>query len=207
MKLFRGKPDRRGGAKAGSAAPDGNGGARATHLLTLDLARAEKLAGMLAHSRAAKSVEVADLLAGMYMYEWERLARFWDHRERVERLLQQMCNISPQRWHHWIEFYDTQRRKDEKEAATFPGFAKRQEEEAPLGQSTELQELFRAAEELSPFLDRMDADNVPVLTTECMLLCIARNERSELSRRLRETGLDLEALELAARDPRRAPPR
>jgi hypothetical protein len=45
-----------------------------SHRLTKDLARAESLAEMLAHSRAANAVEVADLLAGMYIYDWERLS-------------------------------------------------------------------------------------------------------------------------------------
>src|SRR6202451_251364 len=64
------------GAGAGDTAGRSRGGALAppvAHRLTKDLARAEGLAAMLAHSCAASAVEVADLLAGMYIYDWERL--------------------------------------------------------------------------------------------------------------------------------------
>ena len=44
------------------------------HRLTKDLSRAETLATMLAQSRAARVIEVADLLAAMYIYDWERLS-------------------------------------------------------------------------------------------------------------------------------------
>ena len=46
------------------------------HRLTKDLSRAETLATMLAQSRAGRVVEVADLLAGMYIYDWERLSKY-----------------------------------------------------------------------------------------------------------------------------------
>ena len=84
--------------------------APASHRLTKELARAESLAEMLAHSRAASAVEVADLLAGMYIYDWERLSKYWPEQDGIEEYLQQICRISPQRWHYWIEFYDQQRR-------------------------------------------------------------------------------------------------
>ena len=56
------------------------------HRLTMDMARAESLATMMAHSRAASTVEVADLLAGMYIYEWERLSKYWDDKRRSGRI-------------------------------------------------------------------------------------------------------------------------
>ena len=73
---------------------------------------------MLAKSRAAAVVDVPDFLAGIYIYEWDRLARFWEEHDEIEALLQRICQISPQRWHRWIEFYD----KSRKEADTKPGF-------------------------------------------------------------------------------------
>jgi hypothetical protein len=214
MKLFRGKPD-----EDSHASSDGTPGSRrrtdhgaqsqqASHLLTVDLARAERLATMLAHSRAAQFVEVADLLAGMYIYEWERLSKFWDDRDEIEDLLQKICSISPQRWNYWIEHYDQQRQKDEKDRlsagrsmkeAQLPGEA--------LPRSSELQRILTQSEEIAPFRDDVDGRKIPILTSECVLLCIARNQESELSSKLRDTALDLAALERSARDPRRAPQR
>src|SRR5580658_10679 len=125
------------------------------HRLTKDLSRAESLAEMLAHSRAASAVEVADLLAGMYIYDWERLAKYWPEQDSIEEYLQQICRISPQRWHYWIEFYDQQRRGEEKPAKwQWPRPAKSPEAEGkPLPRSSELNVLLRSAEELAPAHD------------------------------------------------------
>lgn len=177
-----------------------------SHRLTVDLARAERLATMIARSRAAKFIEVADLLAGMYIYEWERLSRFWEDQEEIEQFLQKMCSISPQRWNYWIENYDKQRHDDE----SAPLSKSRRLRDAPgagtpLERSTELQKILAWAEEIAPFRDDNGGRKIPVLTSECVLLCMARNPQSELSRKLRDTALDLAALERFARDPRRAP--
>jgi hypothetical protein len=209
MKLFRGKPDK------DSRASDATSHSRRrtdnvaqpqppSHRLTVDLARAESLATMLAHSRAAQFVEVADLLAGMYIYEWERLSRFWDDRDEIESLLQKICSISPQRWNHWIEHYDQQRQKDEKGRRSLKD---PQLQGEALPRSRELQKILTQAAEIAPFRDDVDGRKIPVLTSECVLLCIARNHESELSSKLRDTALDLAALERSARDPRRAPQR
>jgi hypothetical protein len=214
MKLFRGKPDE------DSRASDATSHSRRrtdnvappqppSHRLTVDLARAERLATMLAHSRAAQFVEVADLLAGMYIYEWERLSKFWDDRDEIERLLQKICSISPQRWNYWIEHYDQQRQKNEKKRLS-P--ARGIKEPPPLQgealqRSRELQKILTQAADIAPFRDDVDGRKIPVLTSECVLLCIARNQESELSSKLRDTALDLTALERSARDPRRAPQR
>ena len=115
MKLF-GRKDRKNGrpsATDGTRVTAHSGGAPLAHRITKDLERAETLAAMLAHSRAALVVEVADLLAGMYIYDWERLSQFWDGNDEIEIFLQQICRISPQRWHHWIADYDQQRREEE----------------------------------------------------------------------------------------------
>lgn len=207
MKLFRGKRD--AGASPRRRKTDVPGEATPlSHRLTVDLSRAERLAAMIARSRAAKFIEVADLLAGMYIYEWERLSRFWEGQEEIESLLQNICSISPQRWNHWIEDYDTKRNDDERDRLGKERVLKRSRaEDAMLPRSSELQKIYGWAEELAPFREDVDNKKIPVLTSECVLLCIARNPHSELSRKLRDTTLDLGALERAARDPRRAPSR
>ena len=216
MKPFWGKRANEAGGKAGDAGSAAENHQHAERRLTVGLARAEQLAVMLAKSRAAKLVEVADMVAGMYIYEWDRLSRFWDDRTEVEEFLRRICSISPQRWHHWIELYDKQRHREEQEL-TSPLYrlslgikgpdADPSDEEPKLQRSIELESLLCHAGELSPFRDDLDGYEIPVLTTECVLLSIARSPESEVSRRLRETGLDLGALERAARDPRRAPHR
>jgi hypothetical protein len=205
----------RGGKREGSAPPRqrrkndlAEPARRPSHRLTVDLARAERLAGMIARSRAAKFIEVADLLAGIYIYEWERLSRFWEEESEIEEFLQKICSISPQRWNYWIENYDKERNVHEDDRVSAGRKLKNERAGDALPErSSELQKILSWAEEIAPFRDDEGARKIPVLTTECVLLCIARNPQSEVSRKLRETALDLGALERAARDPRRAPSR
>jgi hypothetical protein len=186
------------------------GGARpaaVAHRLTKDLARSESLAAMLAHSRAASAVEVADLLAGMYIYDWERLAKYWPEQDGIEEYLQQICRISPQRWHYWIEFYDEQRRGEEKPTKwQWPRPAKSPETDGkPLPRSSELNVLLKSAEELAPAHDVVEGRMIPILTCECVLLAIAKRTDSEIGHRLVAAGLNVGELEQAARNPRHAP--
>ena len=177
-----------------------------TRRFTQDLTRAEKLAGMLAHSRAAKSVEVSDFLAGMYIYDWERLSQYWEDQEKIEHYLQQICRISPQRWHHWIEFYDGQRRSSEKQEKWNWLLPMRSDTNVePLGRSAELESVLRKAEEISPARDVVDGRDIPILTCECVLLAIAQRTNLEIGHRLIASGLNVIELEQAARNPRHSP--
>jgi hypothetical protein len=208
-------PDSGGRRKADKAAADGatdRHGADITpspvaHRLTKDLSRAESLAAMLAHSRAASAVEVADLLAGMYIYDWERLSKYWPEQDGIEEYLQQICRISPQRWHYWIEFYDQQRRGGEKPPKwQWPRPAKNPDAEGkPLARSGELTELLKIAEEVAPAHDVLDGRDIPILTCECVLLAITKRTDSEIGHRLVASGLNVAELEQAARNPRHAP--
>jgi hypothetical protein len=184
-----------------------DGADTAAHRLTKDLARAEKLATMLAHSRAARAVEVADLLAGMYIYDWERLSRYWPEQDAIEGYLQQICRISPQRWHHWIQFYDQQRRKDENHGKwrwLRPGTAP-DHDGKPLARSAELTSLLQSAEEIAPAHDSTEGRSIPILTCECVLFAIAKRTDSAIGHRLVASGLNVVELEQAARNPRHAP--
>jgi hypothetical protein len=181
--------------------------AQVSHRLTKDLSRAESLAAMLAHSRAASAVEVADLLAGMYIYDWERLSKYWPEQDAIEEYLQQICRISPQRWHYWIEFYDQQRRGDEKPPKwQWPRPSKGADADGkPLARSGELTALLKIAEEIAPAHDVLDGRNIPILTCECVLLAITKRTDSEIGHRLVASGLNVAELEQAARNPRHAP--
>ncbi len=197
---------------AGESAP-----CATSHRLTLDLSRAMDLATMLASSRASQFIEITDLLAGLYIYEWDRLASYWpeENREHVEEMLQEICKISPQRWNYWITLYDAQR-KDAEPQPLWKPFAKPKQKtrRVPLPvRSTTLRAAFDAAEWVSPFRDskagaeksRRDTAAIPVVTTECMLLCIAKYTSSEAGKKLEHSGLDIDQLERAVLDPKRSP--
>jgi hypothetical protein len=207
MGLFGRKPAAASRVRSGHAV--GNGSLpSASHRLTLDLARAKICATMLANSRSSRTIEVADLLAGMYICEWDRLSRYWEEedRERVEDFLRKICRISPQRWHSWIQWYDRERHEGEWRGWRSLGRRRKQQPGGkPLQPSAALASVLKQAEEIAPFRDTLDGQSLPILTSECVLLCIARNFGSAISRRLAETGLDAPRLERDVLFPKRAP--
>ena len=175
--------------------------------LTQDLSRAQTLATMLAQSRAARVVEIADLLAAMYIYDWERLSKYWEEQDRIEEYLQQICQISPQRWHHWIQFYDQQRQGDSK-AGPWKWLRPSKMVKSVgknLEPSAELRAIFQSAAEIAPAHDLVEDRMIPILTCECVLLAMARKTDSEIGHRLISSGIDISGLEQAARNPRHAP--
>ena len=190
------------------AAKQKQGQPSASHRVTLDLYRAEVLAAMMAKSRSSDSIEVTDLLAGMYISNWERLAGYWaeSKQEEIETLLQNICRISPQRWHSWIESYQNSRGDTSKPMWQRLRISKNGKAgDKPPGPSADMVSVLKRAEELTPFREKSGSTATPILTTECVLLCILRTFGSEISRRLLATGIDQIKLERDVLLPRRAP--
>ena len=165
MDLFRRKQDRRA-SDPGAAGKDihPRGRKPVTHRLTKELVRAESLALMLATSRAAAVVDVPDYLAGIYIYDWERLSDFWEDQEGICAYLQTICRISPERWHHWIEFYDRERRENDAGGAEGILGSRKGEQagRAPLGHSRELESVLRRAEVIAPPRDILHGQSLPI---------------------------------------------
>ncbi len=177
--------------------------------ITLSLNRAGKFAAMLARSRASAVIEVSDLLAGMYISDWEHLSQYWEEEdlEHVEELLRKFCQISPQSWNSWIEMYGQAHRNG---VAEKPWRGKKRQTRRtgtgePPQKSVALEDVLKQAEQIAPHFDRAGDRKLPILTTEAVLLCIARSYGTELSRSLAMTGIDTVRLEKDALFPRRAP--
>jgi hypothetical protein len=209
MKLFGRKPAGASHSRLLPANAAGHFGSD-SHRLTLNLARATTFATMLANSRASQVIEVSDLLAGMYISNWDRLSMYWEEedREEIESFLRGICRISPQRWHSWIEFYDSLRRKGDR-WQVWRSLGKLKKSSSPresaLRPSAALAAVLKHAEEIAPSRDSVAERSIPILTCECVLHCIVRSFGSEISRKLAATGLDAGRLERDALFPRRAP--
>jgi hypothetical protein len=208
MKLFGRKS---AASSAGGSGGNGNDdGAPLSHRLTVSMARAENLAAMVAHSRASNVVEVADLLAGLYISDWERLSQYWrvENRDEVEDFLRRICGISPQRWHAWIELYHRERHEEVKRPALTQLLRWKKKKglnDKPSRFSASLQAVIKEAEQFAPFHDSTKGRAIPILTSECVLLCIARAPGSEIGQKLASAGLDTTKLERDALFPKRAP--
>ena len=207
MKIFGRKPATNASRRE-RAAKQKQGQPSASHRVTLDLYRAEVLAAMMAKSRSSDCVEITDLLAGMYISNWERLSGYWadSKQEEIEALLRRICRISPQRWHSWIESY--QNNRDDGGKRGWQRLRKPKNGKAgdkSPGPSADMVSVLKRAEELTPFREKSGGNSTPILTTECVLLCILRTFGSEISRRLLATGIDHIKLERDVLLPRRAP--
>ena len=214
MDLLRRKTDK--GVSAKRRAGDGELRPAVSHRVTVGLSRAETFAAMLANSRAGKSIEISDVLGGMYLYDWDGLAQYWNEesRDAVESFLRRFCSISPQRWHYWIELYDSQKQEPKRlkswRALQQLAFSKKSEEDEPkkLASSDPVALVYRQAEKVAPSHDPNRGRNIPILTMELILLCIVRNTSatgSEAAKKLVSLGLDVVKLERAALAPKRAP--
>ena len=164
---------------------------------------------MVAESRAASVVEVADLLAGMYIHDWDRLSKYWEESEAIETFLERFCRISPQRWQYWMHGYG-EMKQTKKRWGLFGGRSSREHgrndsSEKKFQHSAELVAVLKAAEQIAPAHDESQGQKIPILTMETVLYAMAQNTDSELGRSLRATGLDVDRLERDARFPRHAP--
>jgi len=207
MKFFGRKASAKDRVRKGTPSPDA-GATPVSHRLTLEMKHAETFASMLAHSRASRVIEVADLLAGMYICNWDRLSQYWESadRDEIEVFLRGICRISPQRWHAWIELYDRERREGDRPAwLHLPGSKKDALSNEPLRPSAALASALKQAETIAPHFDRVEGRSIPILTSECVLLCILRASGSEVSGKLAATGLDAAKLEKVALSPRHPP--
>jgi len=178
-----------------------------TRRVTLSLNRAGRFAAMLARSRGSVIIEISDLLAGMYISDWERLSQYWEDedREQVEELLRKILLISPQRWNSWIELYD-QKHQEGKGAEPWQGKGPVVlKDDVPLRKSVALEDVLKQAEQVAPYHDRDGERRLPILTSEMVLLCMARSYGTAISRSLAASNLDTERLTRDALFPRRAP--
>jgi hypothetical protein len=181
-----------------------------TRRVTLSLSRAGKFAAMMARSRASLVIEVSDLLAGMYISDWEHLSRYWEEEDQdhVEDMMRRFCAMSPQRWNSWIELYDREQRNGkgaEPWRGPKPPARKPSRSELPLQKSVALEDVLKQAEQIAPYSDRDGDRKLPILTNEAVLLCVARSYGTEISRALAASGIDTARLEKDALFPRRAP--
>jgi len=180
--------------------------------LTRDLLRAFELAVMIAHSRASEFIEVSDLIAGMYMDGWERLSKFWKSKDEIEKTMRSLCHISPQRWNYWLEYYAGMKESREKTWLAIgaqPFWRWRNKTKIAVGRdfelSSELVDVMKEADDIAPFQDRIGDRTVPIVSSEAVLLAIARYSRTTIGKKLLSTGLDVQMLEKAARLPKRPP--
>ncbi|HWZ54490.1 MAG TPA: hypothetical protein VNZ63_00365 [Verrucomicrobiae bacterium] len=181
------------------------------HMDTRHLRWATTFAMVVAYSTWREEVTASDLLAGLYVANFERISLFWPHPEYLEDFIAEYCDWSEPRWATWERYHEEHRRsarrysilrwfgplgrvtiRGKKQPRRFVGFR--------FHYSPDCNLVFETAEKLTPYTAKAPFSDktVPLLTPEIVLLAFLRTEALPLGKSLRDSGLIVEQLEKAA---------
>jgi len=174
------------------------------HAESRHLRTAGAISMVIAHAKQQKEIQLHDVIAGIHVANFDRVLRFWPDAATFEDFVAEHCDWSEHRlltWDRWnyemehpprtisIPFTTTSfqiRRKH-----TFAG--------KTFSRSDDLKRVYSTAEEISPNkVKHPVAGIVPLITPELFLVATIRTEGVALAIRLRDSGIELAALEQAA---------
>ena len=181
-----------------------------THTETRHLRWATIFAALVAFSRRRDEMSPADLLAGIYVANLERVSKFWPDPVLLDDFIAEHCDWSEPRWATWQRWEDESRRASKAAWRWQLPFRvyllRRGKPSRPpkrffgsnFTQSPDLRRLFETGEKLTPHKVTDRGKLLPLLTPEIMLLAFIRMENIPLGKHLRDTGLLADKLEESA---------
>jgi hypothetical protein len=164
---------------------------------------ASTISMVIAHAKQQKEIQLRDLIAGIYVANFERILRFWPDAGTFEDFIAEHCDWSEHRlqtWDRWTyEIQHPPRTISIPLASSFIQLPRKHTFfEKMFNLSDELKRVFLTAEELSPNKVTSFGLLVPLITPELFLAATIRTDGIELGSLLRESGIDLERLEQMA---------
>lgn len=177
-----------------------------THTDTRHLRWAAAFSALIAFCKNRDEMIPSDLLAGIYVANWERLSKFWPQPELFEDFIAEHCDWSEPRWLTWQRWYDESRNAPRSsrfqlrylQRGKWKRFGKPRLIGSQFSQSPDLKRLFEAGEKLTPHEVLEHGRKLPLLTPEIMLLAFVRTDSIPLGRHLQNNGLMVDKLEEAA---------
>jgi len=170
------------------------------HAESRHLRMAKTISMVIAHAKRQKELQLRDLIAGIYVANFERILRFWPDAATFEDFVAEHCDWSEHRlatWDRWnyelqhpprtISFPFTNWFCQIRRKHTFTG--------KMFSMSYELKRVYSTAEELSPNKVTSFGRIVPLITPELFLVATVRTEGIELAARLKDSGIELGTLE------------
>jgi hypothetical protein len=159
---------------------------------------------VIAHAKQEKEIQLRDLIAGIYVANFERILRFWPDAATFEDFVAEHCDWSEHRlltWDRWnyemqhpprtISIPFTARFFQIRRKHTFAG--------KMFDRSDDLKRAYSKAEEPSPNkVTHPVGRTVPLITPELFLFATIQTESIQLGAQLRDSGLELTALEQVA---------
>lgn len=175
------------------------------YILSRDAQWAHAFSLLLAHGEKAERVEVRHQLAGIYIASLEKVERYWDNWLNFEKLVSHHCGVVEPRWSYWMTWRE---QISSAKHLSLGGVTI-----APLTSSSlvghrfkfsaTLSAAYRTARELTRITSHRHGTNLPVITTETLLLAISEDEHETLSKELSRSGLNVGLLKatVASADP------
>jgi hypothetical protein len=155
-----------------------------------DFAYCLNFAMKVAESRGSLTLDLRDLLAGLFIADLEKLSKFWHNWEDFESLVAAECEVREPRIFYWIRAYN-QAYGVEKGAP--PKWALFKD------QSIELAKVWVTASQIADSRGGPTPGQRPFLAPEDFLLAIIRHQETALGQKLAASGLDVGRLEQAVK--------
>lgn len=167
------------------------------------LRMAKTISMVIAHAKRRKEIQLRDLIAGIYVANFERLLRFWPDAAIFEDFVAEHCDWSEHRimtWDRWN--YESQHPPFTLSIPFTASFFQILRRHTITGRwfgfSDELKRVYSTAEQLSPNKVTSFGQVVSLITPELFLFATVRTNGIELGTRLKDSGIELGALEQSA---------
>jgi hypothetical protein len=175
-----------------------------THLDTRHLRWARSFASLIAFCQGREQLFPPDLMAGIYVANFERVAALWPSAELLEDFVADKCKWSEPRWLTWQRWeYELHHAPRTLGIPFTSWFISRRKKDRFVGRrfkpSDEWKSLFAVGEQITPnHAADFQGRRLPLLTNEIMMLAMIRSEHLPISKALLESGIAVERLEEAA---------
>jgi hypothetical protein len=178
-----------------------------THSDTRHLRWATAFSALIAFCKNRDEMIPSDLLAGIYVANWERVSKFWSQPELFEDFISEHCDWSEPGWLTWQRWHEESRRAPRSSwfhlgyirRGKLKRFGKPRLFGSHFSKSPELKRLFETGERLTPHKVPERGRNLPLLTPEIMLLAFVRTDGIPLGIHLQNNGLMVDKLEEVAK--------
>jgi hypothetical protein len=177
-----------------------------THVDSRHLRWAGTFARLIAFTHGRDESRPSDLIAGVYVANFERVAGFWPRPDLLEDFVAEKCDWSEPRWLTWQRWEDEIRHATRHFYIPFTSsyltirtkWSKRRFVGHYFKGSHEWKKLFDLGERLTPYRADFHGRNLPLLTPEVMLLAVIRADDLPLGEALLESGVIVNKVEEAA---------
>jgi len=170
-----------------------------THVDTRHLRWSNTFAHLIAFVNERDEVFPPDLISGMYVANFDRVAGLWPGGVVVEDFIAEKCGWSEPRWLTWQRWqYEFEHAPRNFHIPFTSSFITLHRQKRFVGKrfkrSEELKELFSLGEKISPHRADFQGRSLPLLTDEIMLLAAIRSGQP-IGKALAQSGLDTGKLE------------